>query len=306
MAYRIKGGESFSDGIKRVAFELIDEALADLKPAVKNKDEAIHDARVSIKKMRALLRLVRGSLGEKTYKDEDKDYRNTARTLSRVRDSAALLEIFAKLSEHFAEQLAGDAFAEVKSRLTRSKTVRSAQRKKAITEAAKSLRTARRRVKKWPQTGHHVALTKGLKRVFKRGRASFAVAYDDPSVETFHEWRKQVKHLLYETTMLKSLWPKAMKASQKELKTLGKYLSDDHDLAILRKHVLKQLEDYEDPKEIETLVALIDQRRNELQIIAKPLGARVYAENPADFAARIEAYWKAWRSEVKVDPIAAG
>jgi hypothetical protein len=106
--------------------------------------------------------------------------------------------------------------------------------------------------------------------------------------------------------MLKSLWPKAMKASQKELKTLGKYLSDDHDLAILRKHVLKQLEDYEDPKEIEALVALIDQRRNELQIIAKPLGARVYAESPADFAARIEAYWKAWRSEVKTDPIAAG
>ena len=41
-------------------------------------------------------------------------------------------------------------------------------------------------------------------------------------------------------------------------------------------------------------------------MVAKPLGARVYAENPAGFAARIEAYWKAWRSEVKVDPIAAG
>jgi hypothetical protein len=106
--------------------------------------------------------------------------------------------------------------------------------------------------------------------------------------------------------MLKSLWPKAMKASQKELKTLGKYLSDDHDLAILRKHILKQVDDDDDPKEIETLVALIDQRRNELQIIARPLGAKVYAEKPSEFANRIDAYWDAWRAEVKIDPVAAG
>jgi CHAD domain-containing protein len=93
MGYRLKGGERFSDGIRRVAVELIDEALANLKPAVRNKDEAIHDARVSIKKMRALLRLVRGSLGEKTYKNEDKDYRNTARTLSRVARERRLFRV---------------------------------------------------------------------------------------------------------------------------------------------------------------------------------------------------------------------
>ena len=109
MGYRLKGDESFSDGITRVAIELIDKALENLKPTVKNKDEAIHDARLCIKKMRALLRLVRKSLGEETYQTEDKDYRDTARTLSRVRDSAALLESFTKLSEYFSEQLSGDA-----------------------------------------------------------------------------------------------------------------------------------------------------------------------------------------------------
>jgi CHAD domain-containing protein len=305
MAYRIRGDEAFSKAIRRIAVEQIDKALENLKPAVENKDEAVHDARVCIKKIRALLRLVRQSLGEKLYKAEDKGFRNTARLLSKARDSAALLEIFSKLNEHFSEQLTDDAFAEVKSKLSRAKTARADGRKTAMAEAAKSLRAARRRVKDWPKPGPHTALTKGLKQVFKLGRENFHTAYAQPAVETFHEWRKQVKHLLFETAMLKSLWPKAMKASKGELKHLGELLSDDHDLAILRKRLVKQIDEV-DETEIEALMALIDQRRNELQITAKSLGARVYAEKPNEFANRIDAYWDAWRAEVKADPIAAG
>jgi len=37
---------------------------------------------------------------------------------------------------------------------------------------------------------------------------------------------------------------------------------------------------------------------------AKLLGARIYAEKPGAFEWRIQQYWLAWRSEVKVDPIA--
>jgi len=305
MAYRIKGGEAFSEGIRRIAAEQIEKALENLKPTVKDKDEAIHDARICIKKIRALLRLVRQSLGEKLYDAEDANFRKTAQLLSKVRDSAALLEIFTKLNKHFSEQLTDDAFADVKSKLIRAKSIRVQDRKTAMAEAAKSLRAARRRVKDWPKTGHRGAFAKGLRGVFRRGRKSFQVAYDHPRVETFHEWRKQVKHLLYETTMLKSLWPKAMKASKAELKHLGKLLSDDHDLAILRKRVVKGIDEF-DKAEIEALLALIDQRRNELQLTAKPFGERIYAEKPTEFAARVEAYWQAWRSEVKIDPIAAG
>jgi CHAD domain-containing protein len=305
MAYRIRGDEGFSEAIRRIAVEQIDKALENLKPSVRNKDEAIHDARVCIKKVRALLRLIRQSLGEKLYKAEDKEFRNTARLLSKARDSAALLEIFTKLNKHFSEQLTDDAFADVKSKLSRAKTVRIQGRKTAMTEAAKSLRAARRRLKDWPKTGPHAAFNKGLKRVFKFGRDSFHAAYARPDVKAFHEWRKQVKHLLFETTMLKSLWPKAMKASKAELKHLGELLSDDHDLAILRKRVVKMIDDFEET-EIEALVALIDQQRNELQITAKSFGARIYAERPSEFAARVEAYWQAWRSQVKIDPIAAG
>jgi CHAD domain-containing protein len=295
--------EGLSDGLKRIVLEQIDEALKNLKPAARNKDEAIHDARVCIKKVRALLRLMQDSLGNQTYRTEDTAYRDAGRTLSKVRDTVALIEVVDKLIEHFSDQLSTNPFASIRAPLMRSKRVRQQDRKSAMIKTAKALRQARQRVQKWPGSVHHQALAKGQTRVFKRGRSSFETAYDRPSVENFHEWRKQVKHLLYQTNVLRPLWRKIMKAWSTELRTLGRLLSEDHDLAILREKVSEQLEDSESRTDIEALVALIDQRRNELQVSARVLGTRIYAEKPQTFSGRTEAYWRAWRSEMKVDPI---
>src|SRR5262249_7647936 len=193
----------------------------------------------SVKKIRAILRLIRNSLG-KTYKVEDTTYRDVGRKLSKVRDSAAMLESIDRLLEHFGDQLAADAFDSIRTPLRQAETRRPQARQQAMTDAAKSLREARKRVKKWPTIGHHQSLSGGMKRVFKNGRTNFDTAYNEPSVETFHEWRKQVKHLLYQTRVLRPLWGKMMKAWESELKTLGEYLSEDHDLALLRVKVSKQ------------------------------------------------------------------
>lgn len=303
MGYRLLDNEPFADAIKRMVFEQIDTALEHLKPTVRTKDEAIHDARVCIKKTRALLRLVRNSLGSKIYKSEDLVYRDAGRKLSQVRDAAALIETVDKLIEHFSDQLSTNAFGDVRSPLMRSKRERQARKKKAMAETAKSLRAARRRVEEWPglQTSD---ICPGLRRVFKIGRARLATASKKPSVENLHEWRKQVKHFLYQTHVLRPIWPTVMEGVERELKTLGAYLSEDHDLSILRERVAKQSKRSDESTEIETLVALIDQRRGELQLKAKLLGARIYAERPGAFEWRIQQYWLAWRSEVKVDPIA--
>ena len=68
MGYTLEQDEGFSNGVKRTVLEQIDKALDHLKPTVRDKDAAIHDARVCIKKIRALLPLMRDSLGDKTYK----------------------------------------------------------------------------------------------------------------------------------------------------------------------------------------------------------------------------------------------
>ena len=54
--------------------------------------------------------------------------------------------------------------------------------------------------------------------------------------------------------------------------------------------------------EVETVVALVDQRRVELQLEASLLGRRIYAEKPRRFARRLKSYWRAWLAESKAEP----
>ena len=306
MGYKLKGSKSFSHEIKGIVTEQIDNALDCLKRSGRNKDEGIHEARVCVKKIRALLRLVKDSLGPASFESEDKAYRDTARSLSKIRDSAAMLEITDKLVDHFSGQLSKGAFVNVRKTLAGAKNAKQPKQESAMSEAAKQLREAQRRIQTWPKVKHTVALSKGLKRVFKQGRDKFTVAYDDPSIASFHEWRKQVKHLLYQSMILTPLWHNTMKTLSGELKTLGEYLSEDHDLGILRDLVTEQPDDSNDRTEIEAFIALIDQRRNELQEEARVLGLRIYADKPRVFASRAEAYWRAWRAEIKHDPIRVG
>jgi CHAD domain-containing protein len=215
-----------------------------------------------------------------------------------------LVEILDKLIERFADQLAEPAFQAMRKSLARSTKKAQVDKKKALAEVKRTLTEARQRVEKWPlEKNDFSALGKGLKRIYKQGRLGFAIAFEQQSVESFHEWRKQVKYLWYHVRLLQPLWPALLQQLADEVKVLSDYLNADHDLAMLREWVLEQPRKADDLTEIETLVALIDQRRGELQVLAQVLGKRLYVEQPKVFRNRFYEYWRAWRAEQRIDPI---
>ena len=303
MSYRIDASETLSDGLKRITAEQSRKALDGLKAQRVSRDEAIHDARVCFKKMRAVLRLVRGEVDDATYQQENTYYRDAGRRLSAVRDTAAMIETIDKLSERFAAQLSKNAFEELRREFMKTKRKRQLEKKKAMSEVARTMRIAQRRIEGWPMSGNDFSLLgQGLRRVYKQGRVGFAQAYDRADTDHFHEWRKQVKYLLYQVRIIKPIWTNVLDGVADELKRLARYLSDVHDLAILRQNVVQQSDKFSDGKDIEVLVALIDQRHEELQRIAKPLGERIYVEKPKVFVGRLQTYWQAWRSERESGP----
>jgi CHAD domain-containing protein len=305
MSYRLKNHEAVPDGIKRVVLEQLDSILHAPQATSGNQDDAVHDARTSLKKSRALLRLVRDEINGDVFAQENICFRDAGRHLSAVRDAAVMIETFDKLVDQFSAQLTAEAFTELRKVLRRSSSVPRAEKQKALVMAAKTIGVARRRVEHWPINHDGFStLRPGIKRAYKRGCRSLAQAVDQPTVENFHEWRKQVKCLWYQIRFLKPIWPEMMEPFADELKALGEYLSDDHDLALLRERVVEQAKQLDDRTALEALVALIDQRRGELEVEATPLGARIYAEKPGAFADRVQAYWHAWRAEVRVDPTA--
>jgi CHAD domain-containing protein len=310
MSYRLEPDETLPDGIKRMAKEQIDQALEQFQECPAGRNEAVHDARKRFKKIRAILRLVRDEIGEEVYKLENVCFRDAGRRLADVRDSYVVVETVDDLSERFSDQLAANAFDVVRqSLLARHQQIieQLLDEEGRMTEVAATIETARQRVEDWPvEQTDFAAIYGGLRRVYKRGRNRLAEAYAEPVPENFHDWRKRVKYLWYHTRILQPLWPDLLDELADQLHDLSDYLGDDHDLAELRQIITAQPEMFKDEQVLQVWVALIDRRRTELEAAARPLGERIYIEEPAEFVDRMAAYWPIWREQAgTADPIAA-
>jgi CHAD domain-containing protein len=257
--------------------------------------------RKSLKKVRAVLRLVRPEIGEAAYRAENICFRDTARPLTEVRDAKILVETLDHLTGHFKEHVAGRSFEDVRKALqTNLRAVRRRvlDEQDAFAVAADVLRQARERVKDWADVPNKwSALGPGLEEVYRRAGAAFDNACADPTVEKLHEWRKQAKYLRYQLEVLRPLWPERMEELAGEADRMGELLGDDHDLAMLRQALAGDADELGDEGDREALLALVDRRRAELQQEALLLGGRFFQDRPRDFARRLKGYWKTWRAQ---------
>src|SRR6056297_195459 len=95
MGYVLERDESVEDGVRRIAREQLDDAVDDLENLIDDDPaDAVHDVRKRCKKVRGLVRLVRPSLGEDTYRVANDTARDAGRHLSDLRDATALMETF--------------------------------------------------------------------------------------------------------------------------------------------------------------------------------------------------------------------
>jgi CHAD domain-containing protein len=270
--YRLGRGEPVPEGVARIARGRIDHAIDALADA---SEEGVHDARKDMKKLRALLRLVRGEIGEKTFRRESDCFRDAARELSGVRDADVMLATLADLEERYKADV-GPTRQAVEAHRIRTA---GGGRKRAAKAAVAMLTEARGRVGDWPleRDGFEV-FEDGLRRTYRDGRRALRAALKEPSTENFHEWRKRVKDLWYHCSILEETWKPVMKALAGESHELSDRLGDDHDLAVLLDFGADSLE------------PLIARRREELQEEAFAYGGRLYADKPKTYVRRIE-HW---------------
>jgi CHAD domain-containing protein len=300
MPYRLKTSESVPDGIKRIVIEEIESATEQLsRDNGKTRDEAIHEARKSVKKTRGALRLVRPDLGA-TYRKENRRLRDLGRQLSQFRDAAAIIETFDNVAGKYKDSLQENTLSSIRRGLDKSKreTEQNLDVGKVVKAAIATLGATRKRVKTWPlKSDGFAAIAPGLKTTFRRGRRIMALAQNDPRPENYHEWRKRVKDLWYHIRLLESLWAGVMHAHEASLKDLETWLGDDHNLVVLREKLESKPEDYGEQKDIQLFLALAAQYQKELREKAISLGQRVYEETPRQFTKNIAKLWDAWQHE---------
>jgi CHAD domain-containing protein len=299
MAYRLADGEAADQGIRRIAAEQLDRAIGELTEGIRaDPTEAVHAARKALKKERSLLRLSRGSMKSSVRRRENAICRDAGRRLSAARDAEVMVEALDDLAERYAGQLPEKTFATIREHLREAgRAPRQSLMDSGLTrEIAEQLKGARVRTEQWRlKHGGWKAVKGGLRRSYRRGRKAFKRAQADPTTEALHEWRKRAKDYWYHVRLLRPVAPRTMKGHAKEAHLLSDVLGDDHDLALLRERLLEARPTL--PVDLDSVVALVDHRRGQLQAQAMVLGHRLYAEKPKAFVRRIRAYWKAWRTQ---------
>lgn len=297
-SYRFKRKEDVGKGVRRIARGRADHALQALGDVEEGAAlaAAIHSARKDMKKLRALLRLVREELGEEVYRAENERYRDAARLLSRRRDAEAKLETLAALEERFGDELpAGAARAwgvELEEERDEILAASAEDMEALVGRAATAIEAGREEIAAWPPIGDSwSALGPGLLRAYRRGRRELKRTRSEPTAEHVHRWRKRVKDLWYQLRLLRKAWPELLEGSVDQTHRLADLLGDHHDLAVLA----EDLGARPGIARREELAGLIARRQTELLSAALELGARVYAEKPGAFERRLRAYWQTWR-----------
>ena len=300
MAYRLQASESVPEGIGRVVREEIQSATETLRKEAKaQRDEAVHEARKSIKKVRGVLRLVRPQLGQ-TYRHDNARFRDVGRQLSDLRDAAALLEVFDELTEKFKDALESKGLKVLRKGLEQDKreVEEHLDAAKVVQQASAVLHSAERRLKKWPlsEDGFH-ALAPGFKQTYRRGRRALKLARKRETPVAYHDFRKRVKDHWYHVRLLEGVWTGVMEAHEKSLKDLETWLGDDHNLVVLREKLEAKPDKYGGEAVVPVFLAAVAEHQNTLRANSVSLGERVYSEKPGVFVHNIGKLWKTWHSQ---------
>ncbi len=297
MPYRLEREESVIAGLQRVARQEMESAGAKLGGREHiSRDKAIHEARKSMKKVRALLRLMEDEL-RGVDPGENVRLRDIARRLSHYRDAFVMVETFDDLKKHFRAETSRK-FRVVRAALIkrRNEAVREENRRIVLDHAAAALTMAASRVARWKlKTEGYAALAPGLERTFRAGRAALSHAGENPTADNLHDLRKRVKDHWYHIRLLENLWTDVMVAYEKSLKDLETWLGNDHNLAVLRERIAAEPAFYGTREETDLLLDLIDRYQTELRGAAIALAERVYAEKPREFVARMHHLWDTWK-----------
>ena len=290
--YRLELSEAVADGVRRMAHEEAAGALARLAEPRYDANEALHDARVRLRKIRALLRLVQDAVGVEVFDAEDEAYAGAIRLLDDARRSFVAVRTVATLREDFTEVLSPSAFVDMQARLEERhhRILHHTLREGVVPQVVERVEAARERIDDWPlELADDRMLERGLRRVYERGYAAMSRAFNGVGgsrVETFLEWRAEARFLRFQYRVLTPAWPPIFESVADEQLRLSTALGVGEDLGVL-------MELADDPDLSETpwprlaLRGLARERRQHLWAGLHPLGQRLYAETPDAFRDRM-------------------
>ena len=255
---------------------------------------AIHETRKTIKRIRALLKMVRDGTGYGFYLRENRYFRDLSRGISLARDYDVLLDtlnfVASKTRKH-AESRAEELKASIREARDRELETLSAPGG-CFEKIPDAFDRALKRMDSFLQhSGPIVSVKRGLRRTYRKGRRLLDPVRKTSDMHHTHEFRKSCRYLQFQMELLVPLYPALLKGYAGSIDSLTTKLGNIHDLQKLNVYLFEQGYSTSVTEPDSPLIHTIQKqtRRSYSDVFA--LAPLVYAEKPGRFADRMQHYW---------------
>ncbi len=293
--------ENVRDGLVRLSGELIRNALARIESSGSNRANDLHQVRVTAKRLRASLRLVRPVIGNAFFRQENRRLKKVADCLALFRDATVFRQTLVGLSASLSTRQDKKAFASVLRRLDGRGPAAGQfriQRETAMNEAARDLlETGDSFQNMLIAAEEWEAIGPGLHDVYGKARRRMLRAIERDTEHGFHNWRKQVKYLCYQLQMVQRAWPGRLGTMVKQLNRLQDTLGKVHDLAVLGNLLVKSPQQYGGRQAVKRVAARLERKCGRLREQSEALGKEIFRDKPGKFLAKLNRRWTAWRGD---------
>ncbi len=301
MPFRFYREATLGENIQRVLQEEIHKAYNHLTETLP-PHKGIHEARKGHKKIRAILRLIRFTVGTTAYREANTYYRDTARTLSSIRDATALIEAIDDLKSLAPLQLKDELYQLLKDKLVARRDILAQDalpEEELRQKAAKRLVSYQRQTLTLPINGNKFKLIKeGLEKIYSQGWEGLKLVRTDPNMEHIHDWRKRIKYHWYQLQLISPAWPVLLKPRADELKQLSDWLGTWRDIGLLQEAIEAESELMPDLTSYLAFTEIAESVKTRLLTASLQLGGNLYFDKPGNFTSRTETFWKNWKFNI--------
>jgi CHAD domain-containing protein len=288
------GDSSFGDGLAAAARSVIADGRQALTDPELSDPETVHEVRKTLKRWRALMRLLARPLGEQADQMRS-EARELMRAIAGARDAQSALDALNDLRK-VDLPISSTSIETIRARLTK---MRDAAEAKSFTKAMRDrlsryLDYATLSLERWPlKVIDFDIVTDGLTSTYRRARQLVPDTWSDSEAEHLHDLRRRVVEHRHQMDIIEPLWPRLGKVWAEEAQRLRNQLGSCQDLAVLAELTAphQPLAPWRS-----RLAPLISARRDAHLKSAARLAGRLFAEKPKAFRRRIAALWSARNS----------
>jgi CHAD domain-containing protein len=298
--FKLTPKETTAENFQRILAGELDNIISHCDSNPEKIHKSIHEIRKCIKKIRAILRLVRDEIGYSTYYRENAFYRDMGRSLSQIRSYNVLIEtsriLQSDLSSSIPENKIEPLINSIQIRRDKFLEILFLQAN-FIVDISKQAVEAKKRIADYSvEHDDFRAFKGGLIRIYKQGMRYRDLARVQPSYHNLHDLRKRMKYLWYQMLILQPIFPSMLEAYAETLGSIGENLGIYHDFSELQLYLERNTGIIEDSIN-DTLAEGCEFKK--ISILNRTWNSidAIYSEKPKAIADRFTNYWETYRNE---------